>query len=373
MIDPDVIEPAVIDPDVIDPPGPRTAQTDVRVLLGMTTGAAWALAGLFLVSKTIQMIMVSGDVHPRWPSVLLLLVVALCGLALLAAPGDRLPWPITAAMVVTVPILLYMVFTTTPSPTTAPQQTWPLATVAAICIYLSIRGRTAAAWILMIGCTVACSVWTTSTGQGIGEAGKLMATTVAGLAAATLFSLTIRPAVDNIYELRNRSVQTNAAQAAALAVLEENREQMRYLDAEVRPTLNRIARPEALTDVERAHCRRLEESLRDRVRAPVIAADAGASAAAARARARGVEGVMVDGHALDEVTAERRTAVLAGLAGALDSAVSGSVVVRVLPPGRQLLATVVIDPATEGGDPVRLEFGTGGGPDDDPAPPPVSI
>ena len=341
---------------------PGNTESGVRSLLGMTTRAAWAVLVLFLVSKTVQVIMVSGDVHPRWPSIVLLIVLALGGLALLAAPGDPLPWPIAAAMVVTVPVLLYVVFTTTPAPTTAPQQTWPLGMVAATCIYLSIRGRTGAAWALMIACTVACVVWTVTTDQGIGAAGRLMATTVAGLVAATLFSLTIRPAVRNIYELRNRSVQSNAAQVAALAVLEENREQMRYLDAEVRPTLNRIARPEPLTDTEREHCRRLEESLRDRLRAPVIAADKGASGAAARARARGVEVVMVDAHGLDDVPAQVRSSVLAGCARALDSAATGSVVVRVLPPGRALLATVVIDPGIAGTEPVRLEFAADGEP-----------
>ena len=256
--------------------------------------------GLFLVSKTVQVVMVAGDVHPQWPSVLLLIVLALCCLALLAVSADPLPWPLTVAMAVVVPVLLYLVFTTTPSPTTAPQQTWPLGMVTAICIYLSIRGRTAAAWVLMIGCTAACAMWTVDTDRGIGAAVGLMSTTIAALVAATLFSLTIRPAVENIYELRNRSMQSIAAQVAALAVLQENREQMRYLDAEVRPTLNRIARPQPLTDAERDRCRRLEESLRDRLRAPIIAADPGTAGAAARARGRGIEVVLVDAHGLDD-------------------------------------------------------------------------
>jgi hypothetical protein len=232
--------------------------------------------------------------------------------------------------------------------------------VTAICIYLSIRGRTAAAWVLMIGCTAACAMWTVDTDRGIGAAVGLMSTTIAALVAATLFSLTIRPAVENIYELRNRSMQSIAAQVAALAVLQENREQMRYLDAEVRPTLNRIARPQPLTDAERDRCRRLEESLRDRLRAPIIAADPGTAGAAARARGRGIEVVLVDAHGLDDSAPAVRGSVLAAVADALDSTTTGSVVVRVLPPDRALVATVVIDPQVPGSEPVRLEFSADG-------------
>lgn len=341
-------------------PVDTAAGGNVRGLLGMTTRAAWLIVGLFLVSKTVQVVMVAGDVHPQWPSVLLLIVLALCCLALLAVSADPLPWPLTVAMAVVVPVLLYLVFTTTPSPTTAPQQTWPLGMVTAICIYLSIRGRTAAAWVLMIGCTAACAMWTVDTDRGIGAAVGLMSTTIAALVAATLFSLTIRPAVENIYELRNRSMQSIAAQVAALAVLQENREQMRYLDAEVRPTLNRIARPQPLTDAERDRCRRLEESLRDRLRAPIIAADPGTAGAAARARGRGIEVVLVDAHGLDDSAPAVRSSVLAAVADALDSTTTGSVVVRVLPPDRALVATVVIDPQVPGSEPVRLEFSADG-------------
>ena len=83
-------------------PVDTAAGGNVRGLLGMTTRAAWLIVGLFLVSKTVQVVMVAGDVHPQWPSVLLLIVLALCCLALLAVSADPLPWPLTVAMAVVV-------------------------------------------------------------------------------------------------------------------------------------------------------------------------------------------------------------------------------------------------------------------------------
>lgn len=55
-------------------------------LLGMTHPRCVVLV-LFLVSKTVQVIMVSGDVHPRWPSIVLLIVLALGGLAAAGRAG----------------------------------------------------------------------------------------------------------------------------------------------------------------------------------------------------------------------------------------------------------------------------------------------
>ena len=100
--------------------------------------------------------------------------------------------------------------------------------------------------------------------------------------------------------------------------------------------------------------------LRDRLRAPIIAADPGTAGAAARARGRGIEVVLVDARGLDDSAPAVRSSVLAAVADALDSTTTGSVVVRVLPPDRALVATVVIDPQVPGSEPVRLEFSADG-------------
>lgn len=144
-----------------------------------------------------------------------------------------------------------------------------------------------------------------------------------------------------------------------VAVAEHDR-QMRALDHRVRPMLERITAETPLTEQERARCLALEAQLRDALRAPVLAGHERTAQAAARARERGVTVVMVDGHGLDDAPAAGRENVLERVAGALDTVATGSIVIRVLPPGRDLVATAVIDPDAGSGESVsratRLEF-----------------
>ena len=147
---------------------------------------------------------------------------------------------------------------------------------------------------------------------------------------------------------------------ASLAAVAEHDKQMRALNHRVRPMLERIADPAPLTDDERAECLALEAQLRDALRAPILAGHERTAQAAARARGRGVTVVMVDGHGLDDTTAADREYVLERLACALDTVTGGSIIIRVLPPGRDLVATAVIDPDAGGTESAsyatRLEF-----------------
>ncbi|UYP19759.1 hypothetical protein OED52_04160 [Rhodococcus sp. Z13] len=112
-----------------------------------------------------------------------------------------------------------------------------------------------------------------------------------------------------------------------------------------------------LTDHERIECELLEARLRDSLRAPVLGAPEVAEAAAA-ARRRGVEVVLLDDHAMDPVPDEIRREVYREVVDTLDSVWSGSVTVRVLPPGRGAMVTMLL----RGAGVQRIELGHDGAP-----------
>ena len=333
---------------------------DVRDLLGMNTRSAYLVAGLYLVSLTADRIVSVGTGSDLLPGLAVLIMVALGAVGLLGIPDDPLPVRYVAAALVCGPIGVYLSFIGTPLPPSGPEQTWQFAALTAVATYMCVRGRAGSAWLLLCLVVGAAMVWTQRYGDGATQGLALGAINFGPLFMATLFAFTIRPAAASIYALRRRAVERNAAQVASLAAVAEHDKQMRALNQRVRPMLERITDQHPLTDDERTECLALEAQLRDALRAPILAGHERTAQAAARARARGVTVVMVDGHGLDAATTSDRDSVLDSMAGALDSVTHGSIIIRVLPPGRDLAATAVIDPDAGGAESAsratRLEF-----------------
>ena len=100
----------------------------------------------------------------------------------------------------------------------------------------------------------------------------------------------------------------------------------------------------------------LEARLRDDLRARCFRLT-DVTRAAHDARARGVHVELLDDGALDAAPASLRERVFTRTVHALAQASDGAVVVRVWPPGRELVATVVTSPA--GAPATRLEIAAG--------------
>ena len=327
---------------------------DVRSLLGMNTRIAYALVAFFIIAQTTQFAMSSAGLTSLWPGIFGLILLALCGFALLTVSPDPLPLGVTIAMVVAMPLAVFGGLHAAPGQEPSAGQMWFYGGYTMVCTYMCVRGRVGWAWAAMVLIIGATMLWATQTGQGPLVGFARSSVNLGPLLMSTLFAASIRPAAKNIYQIRQRSVDQNASRAAAVAALQERDVQIDRLNTLVRPTLKRIAQSTPLTDDERDECRKLEAQLRDSLRAPILAGTRITADAAARARDRGVEVIMVDGHALDDAAPEVCEHVLDGLAQCLDATTGGSIVVRVLPPDRSLTATVVIDPTDA--IPTRVEF-----------------
>ncbi len=239
---------------------------------------------------------------------------------------------------------------------TSALQTWPLGASVAIYTFMCVRGRTLLAWTglaSMLGVTIHWS----ATGQGLGYGLSLAAVNVAPLLMATFFAFTIRPLGRSIFELREQPTLRVAAEAAASAVLDERDEQLRRLDEQARPLLARIVDGPDLFADERLVCELLEADLRDSLRARGLL-DGRLSQAARAARSRGVQVVMLDDRGDIELDGTAHAALAASAASQLDSICTGSATVRLLPAGRPLLATMLID----AGETYRVEYGHDGRP-----------
>lgn len=318
----------------------REDPKDIRGLLGMHTTAAKAAVGVYVVLITIVTLNTWQGVRVVWPSLLALVLLAAATIALVAAPGDPLPPVATTAMTLAGPVASALTLAAVPAPLEISLQGWTHGGATTVYCFLCVRGRARAAWLGLLAVTVVYMVWSARTGQGALTGFAMCAIEIGPLGMATVLSCTLRPDAAETFELRAAAATRHAEESAAAAVLQERDEQLGRLDRLARPLLTRIASGERLTPAECLNCELLEAHLRDRLRAPGLT-DADTSARVRTARRRGVEVVLIDDHGMDTAEPVAAERVRAAVTAALDRADARAVRIRILPPGRPALASIL--------------------------------
>ncbi|TQF69459.1 hypothetical protein FK531_09795 [Rhodococcus spelaei] len=327
-------------------------------MVGMQSVAARLLVSFYSLTFLVVAAASSEGITAYGPMLLAVVIVTVGAVALVRVPGDPLPLYPTLAMTAIGPVACALVLGVLPIPVSSPLQMWPLGAVTAIYAFMGVRGRTAFAWLGMVATITTCVVWSTLTGQGAAHGLAISVINLAPLLMATFFAFTIRPSALAVFRLREQTTRRIAAEAADTAVLEERDRQLSRLDELARPQLERIGSGDNLDEDERLACRLLEAHLRDLLRAPGLS-DPAVDAAARAARGRGVEVILLDDKAMDHSSADTRARFLGSVAAELTSATDGAVTVRVLPPRRASMATILVS----GADGVRrTEFDHAGRP-----------
>ncbi|MEV5648965.1 hypothetical protein AB0L57_12005 [Nocardia sp. NPDC052254] len=306
-------------------------------LLGLRGGAAWLF--LVILEVTIALSMARNfDTTAAVPALAAMIVMVVAGALALIVPGERLPWAATA-FVAAAGAVATALASVDQSPPHARYMVWTTYATSYLLAVLVLRGRMAAAWLGVAGVAVVLVV------DGV-QAWLAPGATVAAIVpvgtviAISVFAQINRSTQRSLRRLHDESSTQAAAEATMVAADAERVHQLARLDRVARPMLERIADGAALTTGEREQCRLLEAELRDGLRAPQLTTDE-LSGAARGARARGVAVVLLDDGAFDGTAHWLRERVIATAAKELDAANAGSVTVRILPPGRRVLATVL--------------------------------
>lgn len=327
---------------------------DASTIIGMQSRGAVVVGALLLLGYLVTTLGTLEQVRAVWPLIAGFLVLAGGMAILLFASGD--PLPLRPALVVaaapTVIFALVLPALTVPLGNTL-QLGPPLGGSVVLCSFMCVRGRVVLAWIALAGSFAALIVWGVATGQGQSVAMAQGLGNIAVMLMATFFAYLLRPAAAAIYELRAQSVRQVAVQAAADAARAERDLQLRRLNALARPLLEAMVDRCLLTDQQLTDAALIEAGLRDGIRARSLD-DPAVSAAAWAARARGVRVVLLDDGGLEGAAGRTRDRLAAAVAHHLDGAPGGEVTVRVQPPGRALLATVIVD---SGGRVTRHAYG----------------
>lgn len=332
------------------------AARDVRELLGLRSTAATVVVGAFIATFLLLALTTAPTAKSLWAEIPAWIVASSAAVTLIRTASDPLPYRTTLALTLAGPISNNLVFAVVPIPIDGLLQLWPLSAATAIYTYMCVRGRTAWAWVGMAATLASCALWAQQTGQGSGYGIGISAINLAPLLMATFFAWTIRPAARDIFALREQTIIRIAAEAADTAILDERDQQLRRLDNLARPLLEHLAADDDITDEQQLVCTLLEAHLRDILRAPIL--DTADVADAARsARARGVDVVLLDDHGMDQTAIPIRDRIVAAVLEALTRATDGQLTVRVLPPQRDTLLTILHN-RSDGT--VRTEYGHDG-------------
>lgn len=326
-------------------------------LLAMDTRGAKLLGAAVMVALTLS---ATSDLRGvrSVPLLLLSVAVVLLGIVgLFAVRPD--PMPATAGWLIamTGPVASVLICLAIPGPVLNPSQTNALGASVLLLAFLCVRGRTVTAWLalgMMIGIFL---VWAMLTGQGLLSGLTYTVPNIAVLGMATLFAIIMRPAAADIRRLRAASIRHAATVAAARGRRDERGRRQAALRELAWPTLEAVARGDVFSVQRAADVKLTEAQLRDSVRARSVATPV-VIAAARAARARGVDVMMFDDGAADDSGAEVRDTFCQLASQWLESAVDGTITVRVHPPGRALVGSIVA--VARDGTSRRLEMGGGG-------------
>jgi hypothetical protein len=308
----------------------------------MQTPWAKLVVVVYVVAILVSAVGNLDGVRALWPIFLAVALIAVGLVALIAAPGDPLPHMTTLALATIGPVSCALVLSVMPSPMETPLQGWTHGASAMILCFMCVRGRRVAPWLSLIAMICTYGAWGALNDTGFAAEASKVVIDATPLAMATILSYTLRPTAKAVFTLRARSERQIEEQAALAAAVAERTEQRNRLDRLARPLLTRIASDVPLTAEERLSCELLEAHLRDHLRAPALSTPL-VDDAALEARRRGVDVILIDDGGMDEASPDVAQCVQKLVADALSSAESGAVRVRVLPPGRDSLASIYID------------------------------
>lgn len=218
---------------------------------------------------------------------------------------------------------------------------WNFGAVTWLAFFLAFRGRIAAAWICLLAMFLVTLVWAVIVGRGPLDAVDLTIRHVGTLLIATLFRILLTRGAQRVSAFRRERISLAASEAASETMIVERNQQASQLAGEARPVLVDVARGEYLKVEETRRCLLLEAALRDALRGRELATPE-ISAAAGAARARGAEVVLLDDRA-EELPAEDAALIVPAVVSELETLIDGRITVRLLPVGRDVIATVVRD------------------------------
>ena len=318
-----------------------------RYLASSMESVGARLIGVCLIGVHIMMVVHEcyTDQYRHWEPVMLSLVIMLVPAVLLlwswtaSAPPGWVAWLIVVTIGVANLLVLNQIITTGwPG-----YRSWCTGAGTDLCCVLIIRGRPRQAWAGIGVITIAIGYWVVTTGRP-----PLMIVTYT---MGHYFMITAWQGIAHLSTRATAQIATTQRETARLLAQQRAHEEanrimtrrMASVRQRVTPLLNQIADGRAPTPELRGQAYLLEAELRDEIRAPFFTGTSIVTSAHA-ARRRGTEVILLDDSG-DNATIDDQARVNAVnyVTKLLDLTQSTRVVIRLNPPRRPALLTIVTD------------------------------
>ncbi len=219
---------------------------------------------------------------------------------------------------------------------------WTMSSVLLIALALLVRSQVLTAWGLLVGYGVSTMCWTWVVGVPISTVLPFIETPILTGALWHLLLLLSGAAAGSVTRRSRDMHKLWMDSRFDVALHSELVLRLHNVSERVRPLLMQLASAEEVTEDLRRTAMLTEAELRDEIRAPFFTGTP-VPAAARSARERGIEVLLYDDSHQEMIGAQTRSVIINECCRALDAATYGRVVLRVLPPGRSVQATITGD------------------------------
>jgi len=323
--------------------GMSVTQRGKRIeMVELTSRGARQLVWAYFVTMVVLAVWTIDEVRNPYPSALAVFAFGCIAIIFTFRSANRLPvdwtWVVIGLSVVSTGLALWQL---RPEPGYA---SWVVGAAGTALFFVGLRGRLLLSWVGFAFLALVIVAWGITVGPGLESALLAAARQAAVLIAGTLFATGLRRTGDEVERLTDEATDRAISESQQTAIEQERRERLLALGEFVTPLLARLASGAKISAMERIEFALAEAELRDGLRAralqvPVIAA------AAREARRRGVEVVLLDDSDSSTIDPDHVAVTAARIAELLDAANDGRVTARLLPAGRDAIATVVVDGA----------------------------
>lgn len=299
-----------------------------------------AMVWIYFATMAILAVWSIGDVRSPWPTLASLLLFALICFAVTTDPSETLGRSATILVVVAWPLIALAISWQLTEGGGYAQ--WFLGAGTTSYFYLALRGRITVAWVGFAALSAVILIWGATTPAGPVAALLLVGKQAPVLLVGTLFAVGMRRTGADIQRITDEDSARATAEAAAAATSVERQRRLAELDAAATPLLTRLVSGEPLTEEDRREFAIVEAELRDGLRARTLTVPSVVEAVRA-ARRRGVDVVLLDDSDPDHVAPTDLEAVTTRVADAVSTLTDGRIVARLLPPGRDEIATILVE------------------------------
>lgn len=313
-------------------------RTDISTLLRLAHWPAYLMMGLFTLSNALNTFATLDQVKSA-PIAILAFTLVTIGAALLLIPApDPYPAPLTAA-VATISVAVSFAAWNLPDNGRLGWASWIWGGAVILLFFVTLRGRVLVSWVAFALHVAITIWWAVDIGRGI-EAGISYVIRHAGLLLiVTLFTLLLRRTLRSLRTVHEAGLRRSSEEAAARAALTEQQRRIDRLHQLAGGALARIASEDRLTDSDRQEFLLIDGTIRDWLRGGQLATDAVIEASRI-ARRRGITVTLLDDAGNRRLSDREIDRVSTAVVDVLRRASAGAVTARLLPPGREAIASI---------------------------------